>query len=49
MGVDQTYTIVFDSFTVEQNKFDAKLECDRFLAYVKVVNGAGESDPSNTM
>ena len=58
MGVDQTYTIVFDSFTVEtaqlyyvfeQNKFDAKLKCDRFLAYVKVVNGAGESDPSNNV
>ena len=56
--VDQTYVVVFESFIVEttqfyyvfqQNKSDAKFECGYFLAYVKAVNGAGESDPSNNV
>ena len=54
-GVDQTFIIVFDTlnFIVEttqlyyiyqQNSSDAK-----YSVYVKTVNGAGESDPSNNV
>ena len=53
MGVDQTYIISFDTYMVEtiqlyyafqQNTPDVKCS-----AYVKAVNGAGESDPSNNV
>ena len=56
MGVDQNYTIYFDSqivahtsllhYIYQQNTSDSKIRCS---AYVTAVNGAGESDPSNNV
>ena len=59
-GVNQSYVIVFDVhiikttylyhiFYQEITSADSIANCGRFLAYVKVVNGAGESDPSNNV
>ena len=56
MGVDQKYTIIFDAYMVEttylyyifhQNTYAVR--CGTFLAFIKAVNGAGESDPSNNV
>ena len=53
MGVDQNYTIIFDTYMVEtthlyyiyqQNTSD--VSCS---AFIKAMNGAGESDPSNNV
>ena len=57
VGVDQNYTIVFSSHQTESretyyvihNLGRLATECGLFLAYVKAVNGAGESDPSNNV
>ena len=58
MGVDQNYTVFFDSeiadtvkaqfnyYIYEQNTADSKIRCS---SYVTAVNGAGESDPSNNV
>ena len=55
MGVDQNYTIFFDSqmvkstqpfYIYKQNISDSKIRCS---VYVTAVNGAGESDPSNNV
>ena len=55
MGVDQNYTIFFDSqmaesiqpfYVYNQNISDSKIRCS---AFVTAVNGAGESDPSNNV
>ena len=60
-GVNQSYIIVFDEhiiktthlyhiFHQEITSADSIANCGgRFLAYVKAVNGAGESDPSNNV
>ena len=59
-GVNQTYNIVFDALTIktanthhifyqEITSADPMGNCGSFLAYVKAVNGAGESDPSNNV
>ena len=57
-GVNQSYIIVFDDhiikttylyhiFHQEITSADAIVNCGLYLAFVKAVNGAGESDPSN--
>ena len=52
-GVEQNYTIFFDTHIAEstqhyyifrQNTTDSKITC---LTFIKTVNGAGESDPSD--
>ena len=59
-GVNQSYIIVFDThiikttylyhiFHQEITSVDSIANCGRFLAYVKAVDGAGESDPSNNV
>ena len=59
-GVNQSYIIVFDAhiikttylyhiFYQEITSADSIANCGRFLAFVKAVNGAGESDPSNNV
>ena len=55
-GVNQTYIIVFEDFTnqIASTYYiitlkDLATSCDLFLAFVKAVNGAGESDPSNNV
>ena len=59
-GVNQSYTIVFDDhiikttylyhiFHQEITSADAIVNCGLYLAFVKAVNGAGESDPSNNV
>ena len=56
VGVDQNYAIIFDTHMVEttylyyiyqQNTYTVR--CGTFLAFIKAVNGAGESDPSNNV
>ena len=56
MGVDQNYTIVFESHYAESREpyyvihnLHLATTCGVFLAYVQAVNGAGESDPSNNV
>ena len=56
MGVDQNFTIIFDTHAVETTQFyyiyqqnTSNIRCGTFLAFVKAVNGAGESDPSNNV
>ena len=57
MGVDQNYTITFDTYvaeTTQQTYYVYQLNitnvrCGTFLAFIKAVNGAGESDPSNNV
>ena len=55
VGVDQNYTITFATHTADttqlfyihhQNTSDSILDC---FTYVTVLNGAGESDPSNNV
>ena len=57
-GVNQSYIIVFDAHIIKTTYLyhifyqeivtaDSIANCGRFLAYVKAVNGTGESDPSN--
>ena len=55
MGVDQNYTVFFDSqansisehhYIYNQNIADSKITCS---AFITAVNGAGESDPSNNV
>ena len=59
-GVNQSYIIVFDThiikttylyhiFHQEITSADSIANCGLYLAYVKAVNGAGESDPSNNV
>ena len=57
-GVNQSYIIVFDSYVIkttepfymyENQQITSNVSCGTFLAYVKAVNGAGESDPSNNV
>ena len=55
-GVDQNYTIFFSSNHTNStetyyvvNLEHLITECGVFLAYVRAVNGAGESDPSNNV
>ena len=59
-GVNQSYIIVFDAhiikttylyhiFYQEITTADSIANCGLYLAYVKAVNGAGESDPSNNV
>ena len=59
-GMNQSYIIVFDEhiikttylhhiFHQEITSADSMAICGLFLAYVKAVNGAGESDPSNNV
>ena len=56
MGVNQKYIVTFGSHSntttnhyilYELTSFN--VSCGTFLAYVKAVNGAGESDPSNNV
>ena len=58
--VNQSYIIVFDThiikttycyhiFYQEITSADSIANCGLYLAYVKAVNGAGESDPSNNV
>ena len=51
VGVDQNYTITFDVYTVETKQpcffYYLNTSDIRCSAYIKTVNGAGESDPSN--
>ena len=58
MGVEQNYTIVFDTYVINTTVTELYCvhylgtladNCGNFLAYVKAVNGAGESDPSNNV
>ena len=57
-GVNQTYIVAFESniikttelfYTYNDQRIISNVQCDIFLAYVKAVNGAGESDPSNNV
>ena len=56
LGVHQNYIVIFESHSntttnpyilYQQTGFS--VSCGTFLAYVKAVNGAGESDPSNNV
>ena len=56
LGVLQNYIVIFESHSntttnsyilYQQTGFN--VSCGTFLAYVKAVNGAGESDPSNNV
>ena len=59
-GVNQSYIIVFDAHIIETTYLyhifhqeitsaDSIANCGLYLAFVKAVNGAGESDPSNNV
>ena len=59
-GVNQSYIIVLDEHIIQTTythhifyqkiiSTDPTANCGLFLAYVKAVNGAGESDPSNNV
>ena len=59
-GVNQSYIIVFDAHIIKTTFFyhifhqkissaDSLANCGLYLAYVKAVNGAGESDPSTNV
>ena len=55
-GLDQNYTITFDTYMVKTTHLyyiyqpnTYAVRCGIFLAYIKAVNGAGESDPSNNV
>ena len=55
-GVNQTYIIIFMDFTNQTastyytiTSVALSTSCGLFLAYVKAVNGAGESDPSDNV
>ena len=56
IGVNQTYTVSFQShknsttslYFIHQQS-NTNVECGKFLAFVKAVNEAGESDPSNNV
>ena len=54
MGVNQSYTVTFDSGMLVDTLdryyvYQQSLFAIRCVAYVKAVNGAGESDPSNNV
>ena len=57
MGVKQSYTITFDTYYVPEitqlyyihHLNTSNIRCGTFLAYVKAVNGAGESNPSSNV
>ena len=56
VGVKQNYTITFDTYVAETTQLHyihhlntSNIRCGTFLAYVKAVNGAGESDPSSNV
>ena len=55
-GVNQNYTINFDTYMVETTQLyyiyqlnTYAIKCGLFLAFIKAVNGAGKSDPSNNV
>ena len=57
-GVNQTYIVAFESniikstepfYVYKDKRIISNVQCDLFLAYVKAVNGAGESDPSKNL
>ena len=57
-GVNQTYIVVFESniikttepfYIYKDQRIISNVQCNIFLAYVKAVNGAGDSDPSNNV
>ena len=53
-GVDQNYFIIFDTFYVAKTTqlhyiYQQNTSDTRCVAFVKAVNGAGESDPSNNV
>ena len=59
-GVNQSYIIVFDEHIIQTTyphhifyqeiiSADPTANCGLFLAYVTVVNGASQSDPSNNV
>ena len=55
-GVEHNYTVNFGSYKVETAELylihqlsTLATQCSIFLAYVRAVNGAGESDPSNNV
>ena len=56
IGVDQNYTINFGTYMVEITQLyyiyqlnTYAIKCGTFLAFIKTVNGAGESAPSNNV
>ena len=56
MGVDQKYTVIFDTYMVETTQLyyifqqnTSNIRCVTFLAFIKAMNGAGESDSSNNV
>ena len=59
MGVNQSYIIVFNGaymikttelyYTCQDQQITPYVKCGTFLAFVKAVNEAGESDPSNNV
>ena len=56
IGVEQNYTTVFDTYMINTSQLYYALHlstladsCDTFLANVKAVNEAGESDPINNV
>ena len=52
-GVNETYLIIFDTFVVEPTQpyytFQQNTSNIQCNVYIKAVNGAGESDPSNNV
>ena len=56
LGVRQNYTVTFNTFMAETTQLyyihhlnTSNVRCGTFLAFIKAVNGAGESDPSNNV
>ena len=54
VGVDQNYTIIFDTYTVETTQlnyyiYQQNMSSFKCSAFIEAVNGAGESDPSNNV
>ena len=56
LGMEQNYTITFDTYVAETTERyyihhlnTSDVRCGTFLAFIKAVNGAGESDPSNNV
>ena len=56
--MNQTYIVAFESniikttelfYTYKDQRIISNVQCDIFLAYIKAVNGAGESDPSKNV
>ena len=56
--MNQTYIVAFESniikttelfYAYKDQRIISNVQCNIFLAYVKAVNGAGGSDPSNNV